>query len=234
MAENQGILYEATINSKLKKYKLQSVSFIPAGSDANAPDAELLFKGKKYKVEVKLDLNVDFGQGSLDYDVENKTWKLGGAKTSSGEQMRSFLTSLRVPELVNKAWGSKGAPRKFTVESKNFTNKDVEFDYANFKDQFIDIPGDSVSRYYNSKSTHYIQIGGYGLYYMGSDPARLSVPSFNMKLRLRIRIKRSGSYPIYNYRFTTAMQAVKGSLHKSTKNLDDTNYLKQLQMESNK
>jgi hypothetical protein len=41
-------------------------------------------------------------------------------------------------------------------------------------------------------------------------------------------LKRGGSNPIYNYRFTTAIQAVKNSLKKSDSDLDDKDYLKAL------
>jgi hypothetical protein len=80
--------------------------------------------------------------------------------------------------------------------------------------------------YYVSKNTYYIQIGGYGLYYMKSDPAKLGVPKFNPVLKLRIRLKRGGVTPIYNYRFTTALQVK--SLQKSDVNLENKDYLKAL------
>ena len=54
---------------------------------------------------------------------------------------------------------------------------------------------------------------------MGKDIAKLGVPKFNPKLRLRIRLKRGGSIPIYNYRFSTALQAV--SLNKSDIDLEN-------------
>jgi len=101
-SDNKGFLYEGTINKNLKKYKLQKSSFVPAGSDANAPDAMLTYHNKDNKVEVKLDLNVDFGQGSLDYNFEKEEWLLGGAKTSSVQQMREFLTAIGVVDIVNK------------------------------------------------------------------------------------------------------------------------------------
>ena len=41
---------------------------------------------------------------------------------------------------------------------------------------------------------------------MASNPANLPVPRFNGAMKLRIRLKRGGSTPIYNYRFTTALQ----------------------------
>lgn len=229
MAENKGMIYEKVINDILRKNKLQSTGFRPAGADSNAPDAELLYNKVKYKVEVKLDTKVDFGQGSLHYDVKTNKWSLGGAKTESAQQMRDFLEDLKIPELVNKEWGSKGAPRKFAIEDmKFFTKEDVDYDYKTFKDAFVDIPSTAVSNYYNSKKTYYIQIGKYGLYCMGKDPAGLGVPEIKFKLRLRIRIKRGGSFPIYNYRFTTAIQMVTGSLTKSKYSLDDLDYIKVL------
>lgn len=234
MADNKGILYEKKLNNNLKKYKLQSPGFQPAGSDSNAPDAELLYKRNSNKIEVKLDTKVDFGQGSLNYEVDKNKWSLGGANTESAIQMREFLTAIGVPKIVNKLWGDKGAPRKFTVPPNEYKKEDVDHDYKTFKDEFIDIPGDSVAKYYNSKKTYYIQIGGgYGLYYMGKDIAKLGVPEFNLRLKLRIRIKRGGSNPIYNYRFTTAIQAVTGSLSKSDYDLDDIDFLKALKVRSN-
>jgi len=225
---NKGVLYEAKVNKNMKVAKVEKSSFQPAGSDSNTPDAQLTYNKKDYKIEIKLDLNVDFGQGSLDYDLENEKWILGGAKTPAAEQMREFLTAIGVPALVNKKWGSKGAPRKFTVPTSQYKKSDVAYDYENFKDFFVSIPKDSVAKYYNSKDTYYIQIGGYGLYHMGSDPAGLNTKEFDLELKLRVRIKRGGSMPIYNYRFTTAIQAVKGTLTKTTENLDDEEYLKAL------
>jgi hypothetical protein len=47
-------------------------------------------------------------------------------------------------------------------------------------------------------------------------------------------LKRGGSSPIYNYRFTTAIQAVKNSLKKSDSDLDDKDYLKALAVRGKK
>jgi hypothetical protein len=231
MAEsNKGFLYEQKINSILKRNGVQRKDFRPAGADSNAPDAELRVKGKDYKVEVKLDTKVDFGQGSLDYNVKTGKWTLGGASTASAEQMREFLRMIGVEKEVNKKWGKLGAPRKYTVETKKFTKKDVDHDYKTFKDFFVDIPGNAVANYYASKSTYYIQIGGgYGLYFMAQNPAQIpDIKQFNLKLRLRVRLKRGGSSPLNNYRFTTAIQAVSGSLHHSEGDLENLKFVKSL------
>ena len=84
----------------------------------------------------------------------------------------------------------------------------VKSDYARFKDAFLPINTRALWDYYATKKTYYIQVGGYGLYYMKENPANLPVPQFNPKLRIRIRVKRGGSRPIDNYRFTTALQVV--------------------------
>lgn len=230
MAEttNKGILYEQKINRILLKNGAQRKGFKPAGSDANAPDALLTVKQEDYKVEVKLDLKVDFGQGSLDYDVNTGRWSLGGAKTESAEQMRQFLKMVGVEKEVNKKWGKLGAPRKYTVDTKKFTKKDVDHDYKTFKDFFVFIPSNAVENYYASKSTYYIQIGGYGFYYMSQNPAGIPADKFTLDLKLRVRIKRGGSHPINNYRFTTAIQAVPSTLTHSKYDLDDPKYVKSL------
>jgi hypothetical protein len=233
-SDNKGFLYEGTINKNLKKYKLQKSTFVPAGADANAPDAMLTYNNKDNKVEVKLDLKVDFGQGSLDYNVEKEEWLLGGAKTASAQQMREFLTAIGVVDIVNKEWGPKGPPRKFTVPTNQYKKEDVDHDYKNFKDVFVNIPRTAVANYYNSKKTYYIQIGGFGLYHMGKDIAKLGTDEFKLQLKLRIRIKRGGSIPIYNYRFTTAIQAVNGSLKKTILDLDDISFLSALSARSKK
>ena len=69
MAGQQGFLYEGRIHNKLKAKKLVPPGFTPAGSDANAPDAMFLYGGRSNKLEVKLDLKADYGQGSFTYII---------------------------------------------------------------------------------------------------------------------------------------------------------------------
>ena len=79
--------------------------------------------------------------------------------------------------------------------------------------------------YYAAKQNYYIQIGGYGMYYMQQNPAQLPIPQFSSSMRVRIRVKRGGSV-LYNYRFTTALQIVQKPA-KSKYDLDrDVNFLK--------
>lgn len=219
MAGEQGFLYERKINKILKDAGLENKSFMPAGSDSNAPDAMLLYQGEEYKVEVKLDIKADFGQGSLGYDPKTKKWVIAGSKTPAGQAMREFLMDVGADKIVNRAWGKHGPPRKTTVPDERMTKKDVAFDYAHFREEKIRVDSRAISDYYNHKKTYYIQIGDHGLYYMGKDIAGIGCKEFKPEVILRIRLKRGGSMPIYNYRFSTALQVKR--LEKSNMDIED-------------
>jgi hypothetical protein len=204
MAGEQGFLYEGRVHNSLKSKGLVPKGFTPAGSDPNAPDAMFIYNGKPYKLEVKLDLKADYGQGSFEY--VNGKWILGGAKTAAADELRQLMRAVGIEAFANKEWGPKGPPNKGTIDNKDFTQEMVSSDYRRFTDRFLTIPSSALWSYYGAKSTYYIQIGGYGMYYMAANPAGLPIPQFSPGLRIRIRLKRGGSSPIYNYRFTTALQ----------------------------
>lgn len=204
MAGQQGFLYEGRVHNKLKAKNLVPRGFTPAGSDPNAPDAMFIRNRTSHKLEVKLDLKADYGQGTLEY--QNGIWRLGGSATPAAEELRGLMRAVGIESFANSQWGPKGAPFKGNVDTANFTQEMVSSDYQKFKDGFLTIPSSSLHSYYAAKGTYYIQIGDYGMYYMAANPAGLPVPQFNPGLRIRIRIKRGGSFPINNYRFTTALQ----------------------------
>ena len=205
MAGQQGFLYEGRVFNRLKSKNLVPRGIKPAGPDPSRPDAVFLFNNVPHNLEVKLDLATDYGQGTLDY---NNGWVLGGAQTPAAEEMRSILNAVGTVQFANTSWGYQGAPNKGTVENKDITEEMVREDYRRFKDKFLSVPLSSLFNYYAAKNTYYIQIGGYGMYYMAGNPGNLPVPRFNGAMKLRIRLKRGGSTPIYNYRFTTALQVV--------------------------
>mgnify|MGYP005703752531 FL=1 len=223
MAGQRGFLYEGRVFNKLKSKNLVPAGVTPAGADASRPDAIFLYNKAQYNLEVKLDLATDYGQGTLDY--KNGAWELGGANTKQAVEMRKILTTVGAVKFANTSWGYQGAPNKGTVENKDITEEMVREDYRRFTDKFLSVPLSSLYNYYAAKNTYYIQIGGYGMYYMASNPGNLPVPKFNGALRLRIRLKRGGSTPIYNYRFTTALQVTQKP-SRSKFDLDtDTNFL---------
>ena len=204
MAGQQGFAYESRVHNKLKSGGYVPAGFSPAGSNPSAPDAMFMYGGTTHKLEVKLNMAADYGQGTLNYS--QGVWTLGGANTAAAQELRTLMRAVGVEPFVNRVWGVQGAPNKGTVIPAQFTQAMVTEDYRKFADKFVAIPSSALHSYYASKGTYYIQVGGYGLYYMAANPAGLDVPQFTPGLRVRIRTKRGGSTPISNYRFTTALQ----------------------------
>ena len=230
MPGQKGFIYEGVIHTKLKNKGLVPLGFKPAKSDANKPDGKFIYKGEIYNLEVKLDMQTDFGQGTLDYTSNG--WVLGGVQEfkadgvtprdgyAAAEKMRQLLRSIGTEEFANRKWGYKKAPNKINVPNdSNFTQAMKDEDYKNFPSRYKPIGKKSIYDYYAVKNTYYIQIGGYGLYYMSANPANLPIPQFNVTARLRIRMKPSKSYPVYSYGFKTALKINQKPM-RSTMDLD--------------
>jgi hypothetical protein len=54
-------------------------------------------------------------------------------------------------------------------------------------DVYFDIPSDTISGYYRSVGTHYIQIQNRGLFHTGEDVLNIGVPLFTCECKVRIR-----------------------------------------------
>ena len=220
-SKNKGFAYELEIYQTLKSANLTSPNFSPPRPGGHGPDGMFMFHGIPYSLEIKLNLKADLPQGALKYS--NGYWSLSSTNTDAALEMKETLIGIGAEQFVNDKWSKHGAPNKGTVPLKDFTPQHVSDDYKRFKDEFLPVPAKIFHDYYGRKGVYYMQIGGYGLYYMQSNPAKLPIPQFNPKMRLRIRVKRSGSSPIYNYRFSTALQITdkpKKSNHDLTKDLD--------------
>jgi hypothetical protein len=232
-----GFAYEDYMFTRMKSLGLVPPGFAPAGSSNLLPDLKIRVAGpgkstldsrgrfnasgfastrtQEGKVEIKLNTSADFGQSGLKWSVGRK-WYLDGAGSPEAVEMRNLLNQLRVAEKVNAAWGKYGPPKKFTAAKtgRDMLQADYESDIRLFKDVIMngaDAPQTSILfNYYGSKGTHYIQIGGgYGLYYMNSDPLdlkKVGVKKFDGTLKLRVRRKPGGSSTEpWNYRFSTAL-----------------------------
>jgi hypothetical protein len=220
-----GFMYEDSIFERCKELGLVPKTFTPAGAANDLPDLLLSVapgntkKKQDIKIEIKLDDKADFGQSGLKCKP-NGQWYLDGQKSPEGEQMRKLLAAMKVPEIVQKEWGTAGVPRKFSAKdggTRKMNERDINYDHEHFKDIMLtgaDAPSlETLFKYYGTKKTYYIQIGGHGLYYMQKDPANLKsigVKKFDGSLKLRIRRKPGGSRTEkWNYRFSTALLIAK-------------------------
>ncbi len=209
MAENKGTIYEARLCDKMKAALVVQPTFNPAGSDQTATD--IVFQtstNANEKLEVKLNMKTDFGQGPLIF--KDGAWQLGNVQS---EEMRRILTMADAVGIATREWGTT-TPWRDTpgVGGKNgtLTAAQARDDYDKHPDRYVDVPTSTVFNYYADKDTYYLQIGGKGLYYMKENPSQMNVPQFDGTFKLRIRTKKTdrekNSNGIeYNYRFSTAL-----------------------------
>ena len=91
MAGQQGFAYESRVHNKLKSGGYVPAGFSPAGSNPSAPDAMFMYGGTTHKLEVKLNMAADYGQGTLNYS--QGVWTLGGAKKVEKKDTRLVVTA---------------------------------------------------------------------------------------------------------------------------------------------
>lgn len=216
MAGERGFQYETTIFDMLFENNLTTQKYRPSYSSHGA-DTAFKIKNKFYNLEVKLDLKADFGQGTLRYDIDNKTW----TTYADSETMKEILDFFKIAEFANESWGKfipynhykKSDIDKKRPQQKKLASHEVLSDKQNFKDKYKLLRGNQIAKYYNSKDIYYIQIGrNKGFYYMGEDIAKLGVPEFNPSdQKIRIRNKEG--------RFTTSI-LVSENIPSSLYNLD--------------
>jgi hypothetical protein len=220
MAGERGRQYENAIYNTLLENDLTASSHRPSGSGHEA-DTAFKIKNKFYKLEVKLDLDVDFGQGTLRYDIDNKTW----VTYAENATMKEILDTFEIADFANQSWKlipynhyKSSDVSKQRPPRKKLTRFEISEDRKNFPDKYKILTGNKIAEYYNSKDIYYIQIGkNKGFYYMGKDIANLGVPEFNPP-RQKIRIRRKGSGSD-NYSFATAI-IVDKNIPSSLYNLD--------------
>ncbi len=216
MFAQRGFQYERSIFNMLTQNDLTEQRYRPAAS-AHGSDTAFKIKNKVYNLEVKLDLSADFGQGTLRYDIDNRTW----VTYSDNRSMKEILDFFEVADFANESWGGvipynnyrhsdidkKRPPQKRLLRHEDLSDK------KNFTDKYKKLRGNPIAEYYNSKDVYYIQIGNNkGFYYLGEDIAGLGVPEFNPTDQ-KIRIRRKGN------RFTTAI-LISSNVPSSLYNLD--------------
>ena len=207
----QGFAYEKTIYQELSSKELAPAHFRPAGSGHGA-DGMFIFRGGEWNLEIKLDMKADYGQ----VELRNKhgKWEFGGRN----EEAKELYLGLKILDFVDKKWGKHGQPRKETIPLRNFAPEDAQWDREHFTDAYIPVPLSLFEQHYLSKGVNYIQVGGYGFYYIGKDIANIGCPKFDPVLRLRIRRKQR-SKKLNGYGFLTALQ-IKKKPSKSPFNID--------------
>ena len=228
---NAGFQYEIDMDNLIKKTNRTTKG--PAGPDNRRADCEVLIPSTNdyVKIELKEKLSADFAQMNLDYDTSlNKFYMDETKKTALAESAQTMIGVAKLNNVLNecnKRWTK--VPVRFTMDRQAYRDiptRQLSYaaDLINFKDFYMMNGGitaaKAVEEYYNSKQTNYIQIKGYGFYYMYIDKHNIGCPNFASSCRsssLRLRIKaNSKSKGLYSF-----LMALKiGALSKSTMDLD--------------
>ena len=218
MPQNLGQIYEESSFKYLKGMNL--VTGEPAGASSNIPD--LTIKLGKGKDTAGLELKTNpTAAGGLVMKYIDGTWELGD---TDGSEEKEFLKKLAqdngILKMANSkrtAWGKsvpylqydpKNPKKKIYISnlspSKAY-DKDIK-QYGGQAEIKVNIDNTSVQKYYNSKSTYYMNVGSHGFYLLGkSDPLDLNgrlkklgldpIPNFNFPVFIRCRCQdKSGGY----------------------------------------
>ena len=179
-----------------------------AGYSAHgAGDIEATYNGKPFNVEVKLNSKAQMGSGVVKYDRASDQFLPSQALLDSAdpgdlaliiEALRSkkqaidgYLDNLATiePIALHAAAAKAGLP---VVASKEALIKLKADQYLKAINSKISVDAAHIARIYNRKKVFYIQIGGAGLFFLGSNPLNLPVPEFTGQAQIEIRLKPAG------------------------------------------
>ena len=197
MGYNKGDNYEQNIFDLLTARGLIAIGSTRAGA-GNTTDIKFLHDFQEYNLEVKLDLEADYGQKMLKWDNGIWSWCVDDAVTL-------FYTSVGVLDIVN---AKNLIPNRYSIARDEITTQQKNQDQKAFEDK-VEIDINSLYDFYGSKNCYYIQIGGYGFYHLKQNILSLGTPQFDCRMKLRLRAKTIHSSPVYKYGFYAVLKVDK-------------------------
>lgn len=184
-------VYNVLKNCKIKGMNFNTQKVTELGGSSSKIDIQCnLTSTRDIGIEVKKSKTPDWMQFGLKYTVGNGNGSNGHWQVTEGNKHPDEAKELMNKILKNKKiFNNKEPPfvkKKITHKEwlllKNGTNI--------WRDNYIDVPGDTIKRLYALKSCNYIQLSdGYGLYHLGDDKCNFGVPLFDVEQQLRIRTK---------------------------------------------
>ncbi len=188
----EGKNYEHLIYNLLKNCKLKDKEFYFNTQNINelggcSSDNDILCNFNKQKdiaIEIKKKNTPDWMQCSIKYDNINNKWYCSENAKIPQKSRDIFIKLINNINLFNgkiPPFLNNPITHSDWVKLKN-TNSD-------FKDVYLDISNDTITKLYKEKGCNYIQISDKGLYYLGNDICNFNVPEFICSQELRIRTK---------------------------------------------
>lgn len=191
---NKGDIYEDKIFLICVSRGITNPEFKRGGA-GNLTDIVFIHNGQLHNLEVKANTGADYGQKMLKWS--NNTWSW-----CVDDEVTKMYTQLGV---LKKVQDKNIVPRRYTMPQELLTENDRLEDQHAFEMK-MEIDTIRLFLFYGQKNCHYMQIGGYGFYYLDEDVLNLGVPQFNGKLKIRFRAKTIHSLPIWKYGFYAVLK----------------------------
>lgn len=211
MAAQQGFVYEENATKFLKQFKLSDG--VTAGASHTRPDLMLTVRGKEAGCELKISPTAGGSLVIKAYASSTPHWRFG--EIEHDETEKQFLADLAkssgVLNQINQKWDipiynvADRTPEWERQMLKKPLRERYEFDLKTCPDIKLQLPADSMTKYYNLKNTFYINVGTHGFYLLGNrDPLGLNdrmksigaplVPKFEdvCKITARVRCQSKG------------------------------------------
>lgn len=206
-----GLAYELKVHTAMKSAGVPNLN---AGdkpgagfSNQGAGDIEAAYKGKPFNIEIKASAKDQMGGGSFRYDMatgqftpakeldpDDLNLMLSAAKEKI-QDINNYIKAARKIEPVKYHKNISGIPLKISKDARDQLKKSGLLAKIN---KNVKTSSNFIIRHYNKKGVYYIQIGGAGLFYMGSNPLKLPVPELKADIQIEMRLGfggGKGSFP---------------------------------------
>jgi hypothetical protein len=211
----EGFVYEQNAWKALQPFGITGPK--PAGASHDRPDLELIIGKVKSGVELK---NAPTTAGSLVMQYYGGEWHFGPTGNDDEKEfMKTVGMKVKILDTMNQKWKKpvlqyKGAQKVYVGASDS--RQAYDMDLAKFGGQgtgdiYVTVPNKTISGYYNTKKTFYMNVGTHGLFLLNqTDPFDLNaklkkakqkpVPDFSTpstavtQIRVRCQYKGGGSY----------------------------------------
>ena len=191
MAAQRGFVYETNTSNYLKTVVTENSphgvvlqNFSPASAASDRPDIMINFNNLSDGLELKIN-NASFGSLVVKWDllkgVTGNHWKWG--EVGDHEEkifLKNIGDSVNVLDNLEKLWAVPNLidDKEVWYESKSLPalRNRYEQDLVSCPDKYFSVSSQTISKYYNTKNTHYINLGSHGFYTLGpNDPLGLNV-----------------------------------------------------------
>lgn len=209
---NEMVSGQKGLDYELKIYKAiqqSGVDFFKPGdkpaagfSNVGAGDIEGTLNGKAFNIEVKLSADDQMGGGSFNYDMRTKKFTAAKKMDPADEELLlaavqqktkaldAYIMAARKLEPVKYHQGISGIPIKVSKKGRDELKAQGLLKDINTK---VITDASFIEKHYNKKGVYYIQIGGSGLFYLGSNPFKLPIPRLKGEIQVEIRLAYSGT-----------------------------------------